>query len=208
MGSTGATSPFSPTQSGRFTEDITTDEDKAIKTITGGSWKSVNAAEKMNKQLRKLGDAGLTEAGSKIKQSLDSAVSKYDLMQTIKVHRGGSADMIGGYTNIEDIKKLIGKTVQDNGYTSTSTSAEVADSFPGEIKYHIDIPKGSKNVGMYIADYSKHPNEKEFLTGRRNQYIITNVYTQNGKINVNLKYIGKGEYDIAQNHYKQWLDNQ
>ena len=192
--------------SGHFNSDFTKDEIKDIRLFTGGSVNSVNAAEKLNKQLRKYGPYGLTQAGERVLKNLDSALSKYTTDKNIVLYRGGSADLLGGYTSLSDIQKLIGKTVQDNGFMSTST--ESTGSFGHyPIHYRIQIPSGAQ-VGAPVANISKHPNENEFLLSRRPQFKVKNAKQSDNKIVVTLQYIGKGSDDIEKDYYKKWLDSQ
>ena len=192
--------------SGHFNSDFTKDEIKDIRLLTGGTINSVSAPEKMNKQLRKYGPVGLTQAGERIMKNLDSALSKYTTDSNITLYRGGSADLLGGYSTLSDIQKLIGKTVQDNGFMSTST--ESVGSFGHyPIHYKLQIPSGSQ-VGAPVSSVSKHPNENEFLLSRRPQFKVKSAKQSDNKIVVTLQYIGKGNTDIEKDYYKTWLDSQ
>ena len=111
---------------------------------------------------------------------IDSAISKAELKEPINVYRGSSSDLVGGYSSISDIKKyMVGQTVTDKGFTSTSISKN--HTFGGQVHYKITVPPG-KGRGAYIRGISQHPSEREFLRARNTKYLITGVgKMKNGK---------------------------
>ena len=139
---------------------------------------------------------------------LDSALDKYTVDKNTVLYRGGDASLLGGYSTLEDVQKLIGKTVQDNGFMSTSTVDGKFTHYP--IYYKIQVPSGS-HIGAPVANISKHPDEHEFLLSRRPQFkvkIVVKSKESNGKLVVTIQYIGKGNTDIEKDYYKTWLDSQ
>lgn len=79
------------------------------------------------------------QATAKQYKALDSALSKSTIHQDTTVYRAISdADALG------DVSKLVGKTIVDKGYASTSLSRESATGYGEGIICKIKVPKGSK----------------------------------------------------------------
>lgn len=151
---------------------ISAEQRDAVVKYTGSAFTSING------HLRK-GTLGTNQYYGEIVKNMDAALAKSELKQPITVMRGSSASLLGGYNTVEDIQKyVVGQTVKDLGYTSTSADSQAA--FGGAITYKINIPAG-KGKGMYVAPISKYKDEGEFLLPRGTSFKVSGVTSQNGK---------------------------
>ena len=110
-------------------------------------------------------------------KEIDEALKLFNLKENLVVYRSSDSSILGKENmSYEEVKNLIGKTVLDKGYTSTSTIKELPgeQTVGGTIKYVIDIPSG-QGQGAYIQPFSENKSEREFLIGRDSEYYIKDV---------------------------------
>lgn len=88
---------------------------------------------------------------------LDSAIAKGRTTEPLVVYRGLAS--AGLYA-----KLMIGDTVQERGYLSTSFDREVALSFASELLLEIEVPVGTPAALMGLLG---RPGEAELLLARR-----------------------------------------
>lgn len=86
-----------------------------------------------------------------------------------------------GAWDISNYKK--GDVVHTPAYTSTSIHAKKAKSFTLGNVLHFHLPKGSTH-GAYIAGYSHHAREKEFLLKRDQKWKVTDIKFHSGGYHV------------------------
>ena len=105
-----------------------------------------------------------------IKKTLKNQIAKNTVL-----HRGVKQSFLRKILKDEsDINALVGKKIEEKGFTSTSLFYNM--SFSGRYKYgfpiymKIYVPKGSE--GMDITPYSKYQNEYEFLCNANDLYIF------------------------------------
>lgn len=104
------------------------------------------------------GGYGGDQATDKEYAALDAALSKSTIHQSVTVHRAISdADALG------DLNKLVGKTITDKGYASTSLSRSAAEDYGEGIICKINVPKGSK--AAYISNITDSKG-KDFTDNR------------------------------------------
>ena len=108
---------------------------------------------------------------AKIKD-LDAALAKGVLKEPVTVYRGSTADLLGGRKTVADIQELVGATIKDKGYVSTSISK--GKTFHGEVGYKIVVPSG-KGRGAYVGNISNIPGENEFLLKRNSSFKVMGV---------------------------------
>lgn len=86
-----------------------------------------------------------------------------------------------GSWKLDDHK--VGDVIHTPAYTSTTIHAPKARAFSYVSVLHFHLPKGSTH-GAYIAGYSQHAGEKEFLLKRDQKWKITKVKTYPGRNHV------------------------
>lgn len=153
-------------------EKLAEEEKKAIWRYTGNAANRVNSAIYSGKQQRIDQEKGFMDL-------LDSALSKGTAEHKMVVHR----DTIPEYLNAfpkgfqyseEDIKRMNGMTLTNEGYTSTSFHDIMYQG--RNVHLEIEIPKGYKGC-LYIKDVAteKYKNQEEVLFKRGFQYKIKSV---------------------------------
>lgn len=81
----------------------------------------------------------------------------------------------GATSSVEDMKKCIGKTYLEKGFTSTSICSDTMLQFGGfdnPTKTTIEIYAPKATRGAYIYKISDSPAEFEFLIDRNTEYRI------------------------------------
>lgn len=139
------------------------------------SWRSLSTEE--------------TEKLDRQRTDMDSAIEKYELKEPMIVHRGSSADMLGGLTDPDKImQRFGGRVVRDRGYVSTSVlEKEGFEDDNHYIHYKISVPAG-KGHGAFISPLSHFHHEQEFLLKRNTSFVVMNAYLdKNGKTVVELQ---------------------
>lgn len=76
-----------------------------------------------------------------------------------------------GITDVTELKKMVGKTIQDEGFTSSSVGNSAA--FGGEVLFEIEAPKGSSMY--YVKTISHFSSENEMLLAAGTKYKILSV---------------------------------
>lgn len=148
-----------------------------------------------NDKLRTGKDATRGQASPDEYKALDSALEKSTIPEEMTLYRGTSEKMFGG----RDPKDMIGETIVDNGYESTSMTGKVGGIYSDGVLCEINAPKGSK--GAYVdevgfgekSDFGEDANN-EILLPRNSQFKITGVETDsNGRTVVKMDYLGQRE---------------
>lgn len=85
---------------------------------------------------------------------------------------GISNTLNGGlFSPLAELTKLIGKTITDKGFVSTSISPGTA--FSGGIRLNIKVPEGTP--GAYVKSISLHSSENEFILAAGTKFIVESV---------------------------------
>jgi hypothetical protein len=99
---------------------------------------------------------------------LDKALKDHPTpSKALVVHRGVGLDALG----TKDPSKLIGKTVQEKGFLSTSVGAGLAETFE-EDDAHLEVRVPAGTPAFYMDKLSTHQGERELLLGRNMKYKI------------------------------------
>ena len=154
------------TKTPEWEKAMTGQESDAVTWYTGSAYYS------LNKKLREVSKEPLDPMQKKNTALLDAAIAKTELTEPLTVYRGSGPELLEGASTVGEIKKLIGATVTDKGFCSTSVSK--SGTFEDDIAYKIIVPAG-KGHGGYVNNISKHPNELEFLLPRNSSFRITDV---------------------------------
>ena len=147
-------------------KNLTPDEVSGVSYYTGSGYHAINDGLRSKDGIKKGSYAEQAEKG------LASAMSKATLDKPITVYRGSSADLLGGANTVAEIQKLVGGTVHDKGYVSTSVSK--SGTFGGEVAYKIIVPAGSGH-GAYVRKISGLKGEKEYLLNKGSTFRIVSV---------------------------------
>lgn len=102
----------------------------------------------------------------------------------------GILNIFDEYGNI-DRNRLIGQTIKEYGFMSTSYDSFIASHWgEGEVFCRIYAPKGSRLLALdSISIYPEGYKEKEILLDKGSSFLIKNVYEDMGRIVLDLQLI-------------------
>lgn len=186
----------------KLNEDVSfsRDENPAIFKYTGGDYEIINALERGGSQLEKVKKCygeDYVESLNGLGEKISKELSKFKLNTPLKLKRSvGNVDYITKATSsVDDMRKMIGKTFTEKGFTSTTICSDAQLPFgginnPTKTTLEIIVPKNIR--GAYIYKISESPAEFEFLIDRNTTY----------------KIIDAGEREISVKDYKGNISNQ
>ena len=160
----------------QWQKSLTEDEDYAIGDYTGGGYWDINS------YLRKTGDWENINAEF-VKQQikgLDSAISRYELKDNIRVQRGVMNDVIDKLVEDNDVQEslneLIGKKFHESAYSSTTVVQNNGVATAKPTILDIEIPAGTGR-GAYVNQLAGQfqDTEYEFLLKRGSTFTIKEV---------------------------------
>lgn len=160
----------------QWQKSLTEDEDYAIGDYTGGGYWDINS------YLRKTGDWENINAEF-VKQQikgLDSAISRYELKDNIRVQRGVMNDVIDKLVEDNDVheslSELIGKKFHESAYSSTTVVQNNGVATAKPTILDIEIPAGTGR-GAYVNQLAGQfqDTEYEFLLKRGSTFTIKEV---------------------------------
>lgn len=127
-------------------------------------------------------------------ERLDMAIATSSTNADSTVYRGISDE------SFDDL--VVGSTLHDKGYVSTSSELENAKNFSafsasGGSIFQIDLPAGSNVVDVGKADVG-YTNEKEFILPRNSSFEITEIGELDGKKYFKAKLVPGGKDDQPQ----------
>ncbi|MCK8606867.1 ADP-ribosyltransferase [Apilactobacillus ozensis] len=147
----------------KWHKTLNKDEVKAVGHYTSDGYQDVN------KYLRNPGN----KTSDKVKKeanNITTATSKFNSPDNLTLYRGISEEGLKASLNNQPL--IVGAKYFDKGFSSTSLSRSIGEGF-GNVLLKINIPLG--NHGAYIAPFSKHKNEQEFLLNPGTKMIVTNI---------------------------------
>ncbi|MFD7322198.1 putative T7SS-secreted protein [Streptomyces sp. NPDC059875] len=136
--------------------------------------------KEMNGYLRS-GDEGLgTPDVLRNIEEVDKALAGRRLPEDVMVVRGSGV----GHLDFDAPKDLIGQTMTDKGYMSTSLGNNPVDAFSDmDAVMHLRVPEGTPAIWMEkVSHYGM--GERELLLGRGTQYTITRAFESNGQLHI------------------------
>lgn len=160
----------------QWQKSLTETEDYAIGDYTGGGYYDINS------YLRKTGDWENINAEF-VKQQikgLDSAISRYELKDNIRVQRGVMNDVIDRLVEDNDVQdslsELIGKKFRESAYSSTTVVRNNGVATAKPTILDIEIPAGTGR-GAYVNQLAGQfqDTEYEFLLKRGSTFTIKEV---------------------------------
>ena len=151
-------------------------EDYAIGDYTGGGYYDINA------YLRKTGDWENINSAFVEQQikGLDSAISRYELKENIRVQRGVMNDVLDRLVEDNDVKEslseLVGKKFRESAYSSTTVVQGNGVATAKPTIFDIEIPAGVGR-GAYVNQLAGQfqDTEYEFLLKRGATFTIQEV---------------------------------
>lgn len=151
-------------------------EDYAIGDYTGGGYYDINA------YLRKTGDWENINSAFVEQQikGLDSAISRYELKENIRVQRGVMNDVLDRLVEDNDVKEslseLVGKKFRESAYSSTTLVQGNGVATAKPTIFDIEIPAGVGR-GAYVNQLAGQfqDTEYEFLLKRGATFTIKEV---------------------------------
>lgn len=145
-----------------FIKALSPEQEQAVRAYTG-------TAYEINGVLRQ--GLSLTRDDEEFINFLDSALNIMSLDENIILYRGFDNNLLSAY-NVETIDDLMGHTLVDKGYMSTSP--ELVDIASDRYAYfEIKAPAGTR--GAYISTLSEFSNEKEYLLPRNTKIKVIDV---------------------------------
>ncbi|MYL42507.1 ADP-ribosyltransferase [Virgibacillus massiliensis] len=155
-------------------------EKEAIKRYTGNDYR------KINNYLRGVSDS-LEGLDIQVIDNITSGLDKAYVPRNLKVYRGTDLKPFIDLYKLNDegeviVDSLIGKTIKDDGFTST---AMVRESSFGHmnVSWEINVPEGSN--AAYIGGISHYPNEAELLLNAGQEMVIKQAtVNSDGKIHL------------------------
>jgi hypothetical protein len=151
-----------------FAEPWTTKSHEAIRSYTSVAYVPMNSYLRTGSTSKYLRE-GSPEAKSMIDEVHHVQAAMRPIPQHVLTSRGTNLRAFG-IANGAELHALVGKTVQDKGFTSTSYSQR---SFVGEVKMKIEVPKGTH--GAFVSAVSEHENENELLLAAGTKFRILAV---------------------------------
>lgn len=160
----------------QWEKSLTQEEDEAIRDYTGGGYSD------LNKYLRRVGDWQDIDAEKEefLVKGLDSAISRYELKDNIRVQRGVMNDVIDRLAEENDIQEslseLVGKKYREAGYSSTTVLRDNGVATAKPTILDIEIPSGIGR-GAYVNQLAGQyqDTEYEFLIKRGATFTIKEV---------------------------------
>lgn len=112
---------------------------------------------------------------------IDAYMAKNKTAVPLKVYRG-----VQSATLAKDPQALVGKTLTDDAYMSTTTNPKFATFHTGfeksRVEFEIDVPEGTSAINMEQFSGDAFKGESEMLLPRGGSLTITGVKTEGGRI--------------------------
>jgi phage portal protein BeeE len=156
----------------------TPDQVAAITNYSGGGYTG------MNGYLRGKSDASPLVK----KQVADLQAAMVPVQEHALVLRGTGWDQFPeGFRQADAVEKLVGKTIVDQGFVSTSVAGVGGHFSHQPVKLEIEVPKGTPAV--FLKKYSYHDSENELLLAAGTKFRVVSVSHANGKTHVRLRVV-------------------
>lgn len=145
---------------------------------------SVTAYHDMNTCLR-TGQSCTAEANTQNGQLRDAL---RPLGQPVTVFRSTNMAHIGGAQSLDDLERMAGFDISDNGFSSTSLDPAVTEIF-GDVDMQIEVPAGTPAI--FPGSRAALQDEQELILGPRTRYRVLEVNrtTPSGRPAVRLQVI-------------------
>jgi hypothetical protein len=143
---------------------LDTDQTKALVNYTGGGFGG------MNNYLR----SPTSTASPLVKeQVIHVQRSMIPLPKPVLLERGTGWDQFPvGFRDAEQVRKLVGKTLQEPGFMSTALAGSHG-AFGDSVRLVIEAPAGTP--GRFVKKWSLHPSENELLLAAGTKFRVLSV---------------------------------
>lgn len=138
----------------------TTTQRTALRKYTGSAYQDMNMHLRDGLSVGRSTTNAITEAQRGMRPST----------QPILVHRGTNFSQFG-VQDAAQARQLVGKTMQDNGFMSTSVGGSAA--FGGDVLLEIECPTGTPMA--FVKSISKYSRENEMLLAAGTKYRVLSV---------------------------------
>ena len=173
-------SKFGEKYYGDWLNTLSVEEREAIRLYTA------NGSGRINKYLRGI-EGTLNGIDPKALQNLNNAISKGQVPYDMTVYRGTGLSPLKKLSEVNlmsnsiDCSSLIGKTISEKGFMSTTVLERSA--FNRQVMWTINVPEGAS--AAYVASISKYPKEAELLINSGQSMIIKEAsIDSSGKIHI------------------------
>lgn len=167
-----------------------------------------NSSQAINEQLRE--DSLKPSTKTKV-NALTRILDNAEVETPFVAHRSSDGKLLGidGDISVDAIRKRIGQTVTDKGFTSTSLSSGGAYDRGSKqyiqktggikeselVRYHIKTPSGRGVGGLVLGAKwggkdGRYVGAPEFIFNRGSQFKIAGAYEKDGVVHCNLEYTG------------------
>lgn len=119
-------------------------------------------------------------ANSKI-NIISDTLNKASLVEDMTLYRGCSKNALGEYKNLSP-EELIGKTIVEPGFLSTTKDKSITQNFTKDLFITINAKKGAH--GMCLKDISNYVQEDEILFNKNQPMLITAAEEKDGILNI------------------------
>lgn len=141
-----------------------------LKSYTGGGYTPMNDYLRGTK---KAGSIGALPPAVVKQNVLQTQSAMIPLQSNALLLRGtGWEQFPAAYRSPQDVKKLVGKTIEDKGFVSTSASGS-GGQFGGMVNLEIEAPAGTP--GVFVKSVSVHKGENEFLLAAGTKFRVVSV---------------------------------
>ena len=170
---------------GRIIGELSQPEKVSIRNYTSTSYATINSGLRNNwdPNFRNIPDD--LETIERFKEeivNLDRAMETSYLAEDLTLYRGARfPELSRRNLSIENAEKLVGQTIEDKAFVSTSLKREYADLGFGEspedqIGFIIKAPKGTHGIDINGVKLSNYTAEEEILLNRDLKFRINKVY--------------------------------
>lgn len=178
----GTFQEISPTEAQRMQDGLEpwkATESSALRSYSGSSYMEMNGY--------------LRGSGGYISDAMKRAVNNAQkgmraMPRKLLVHRGCSFKQFG-LSSYEEALGMVGKTMQEKGFLSTSVGGRAA--FSGAVYLEIEVPVGTK--AAFIKSISQHASENELLIAAGTKYEVLSVTKDGYQVKVRVRAIPGSE---------------
>lgn len=159
----------------RYVDDLPPETRQALRDYTGEppytGAPGYATYQEINGFLRGKPQLGTPEVLNNIRE-IDSALAGNPLPEDVMIVRGSGVNHI----DFDDVDDLVGRTVSDAGYTSTSLGNHPVPSFEGkDAVLRLRVPEGTHAAWVErVSDFGV--TERELLLGRGMSYKVTRAF--------------------------------
>lgn len=171
---------------GRVIGEISDAEMTSIKNYARTSYRTINSGLRNDwkPNFRNIPDDEETIlAFKKEVENLDQVMERSYLSEDLTLYRGARSREFQNL-EIDEAQKMVGQTIQDKGFVSTSLDDEFArigigvDSVADQVGFIIKAPKGTHGIDINGLKASQFILEKEILLDRNTKFKINKVYDE------------------------------